>query len=79
MFRVTLDGVIAVYLVIILCSVFFSWFAAEIFRRGKEVRRRKHWVICGICNHVYEDLSKAELSDCPRCGARNEREKILDI
>ena len=79
MFRVTLDGVIAVYLVIILCSVFFSWFAAEVFRRGKESRRRKNFVICGICEQVYEDPSEEEISECPRCGARNEREKIVEI
>lgn len=79
MFRVTLDGIIAVYLVIILCSVFFSWLAAEVFRRGKENLRRKHFVICSICDHVYEDLSTDEISECPRCGARNERERIVEI
>ena len=79
MFQVTLDGVIAVYLVIILCSVFFSWFAAEIFRRGKANRRRKNFVICGICSHIYEDFSEDELSECPRCQAKNERERIVEI
>ena len=79
MFRVSLDGVIVVYVVIILCSVFFSWFAAEVFRRGKENQRRKFFVKCAICEHVYEDVSTEELSECPRCGALNERERIIDI
>jgi rubrerythrin len=79
MIRVTLDGMIAAFLAIILCSVFFSWIAAEVFRRGRESRRRKHFVICGICDHVYEDPSEEELSECPQCGAMNEREKIVEI
>lgn len=79
MFRVTLDGVIAVYLVIILCSVFFSWLAAAVFQAGRAKQRKKHFVICGICDHVYEDLSEEEISECPRCSAKNEREKILEI
>lgn len=79
MFRVTLDGIIIVYVVIILCSVFFSWLAAEVFRVGKENQRRKHFVICSICDLVYEDLSQADLSECPRCGAMNERERIVEI
>lgn len=79
MFRVSLDGIIVVYVIIILCSVFFSWFAAEIFRRGKENQRRKHFVICSICENVYEDRSEEELTECPVCGAANEREKIVEI
>ena len=79
MFHVTLDGVIAVYVVIILCSIFFSWLAAAVFQAGRANQRKKNFVICNICDHVYEDLSDQELSECPRCGARNEREKILEI
>ncbi|MDF1755589.1 MAG: hypothetical protein P1U89_22560 [Verrucomicrobiales bacterium] len=79
MFRVTLDGVIAVYLVIILCSVFFSWLAATVFQAGRAKQRKKNFVICGICDHVYEDLSGEEISECPRCGALNERDTIHEI
>jgi len=79
MFRVTLDSIIAVYLVVILCGVFFSWIAAEVFRHGRESRRRKHFVICGICDHVFEDRSGSDLAECPRCGAMNERERVIEI
>ncbi len=79
MFRVTLDSIIAVYLVVILCGVFFSWVAAEIFRRGRENRRRRNFVICGICDHVFEDPSEDDLAECPRCGAMNERERVIEI
>ncbi len=79
MFQVTLDGIFAVYLVIILCSVFFSWLAAAVFQAGRASLRKKNFVICGICDHVYEDLSGNEITECPRCGARNERAKILEI
>jgi uncharacterized paraquat-inducible protein A len=79
MFPVTLDGMIAVYLVGILCALFFAWLAAEVFRKGRENRRRKHFVICGICDHVFEDPSSHDLAECPRCGAMNERERIIEI
>tara|TARA_R110000850_G_scaffold9033_30_gene33407 strand:+ start:3003 stop:3242 length:240 start_codon:yes stop_codon:yes gene_type:complete len=79
MFRVTLDGMIAVYLVVIMCALFFAWVAAEIFRKGRENRRRKHFVICGICDHVFEDLSDHDIAECPRCGAMNERERVIEI
>ena len=79
MFHVTLDGMIAVYLVGILCALFFAWVAAEIFRKGWENQRRKYFVICGICDHVFEDLSDLDLAECPRCGAMNERERIIEI
>lgn len=79
MFRVTLDGVIVVYVVIILCSVFFSWLAAEVFRRGKANQKRKYTIFCDICDLVYEDLSEVELSECPRCGHLNERQKLTEI
>lgn len=79
MFPVTLDGMIAVYLVGILCALFFAWMAAEIFRKGRENRRRKHFVICGICDHVFEDPSTHDLAECPRCGAMNERERVIEI
>lgn len=79
MFRVTLDGMIAVYLVGILCALFIAWLAAEIFRKGRENQRRKHFVICGICDHVFEDDSELDLAECPRCGAMNERERVIEI
>ncbi len=79
MFRVTLDNMITIYLVVILCIVFFAWVVAEIFRRGRETRRRKNFVVCSICDHVFEDFSEEDLAECPRCGAMNERERIIEI
>ena len=79
MFRVTLDGMIAVFLAVILCSVFFAWIVAEIFQKGRENRRKKHFVICGICDQVFEDPSENELAECPRCGAMNERGRVMEI
>lgn len=70
---------IAVYLVIILLALFLSWLAAEIFRRGREQRKRRHYVICGICDHAFEDISENEVVACPRCGALNERERVIEI
>ena len=79
MFRVSLYNMITIYLVVILCVLFFSWVTALIFRRGRENRRRKHFVVCNICDHVFEDFSEQELAECPQCGAMNERERIIEI
>lgn len=79
MFRVTLDSLIVVYLVILLGSLFLVWVAAEIFQRGREKRRRKNFVICNICEHVFEDDTGKDLVGCPACGALNERENVREI
>ena len=79
MFRMTLDSLIVVYLVILLGGLFLVWVAAELFQRGRDKRRRKNFVVCGICELPFEDTSGEDLVSCPGCGALNERGSVREI
>lgn len=79
MFRVSLDSLIIVYLALLIGFLSLVWIAAEIARLRRERRRRRDFIICGICDHIYEDRSENELVNCPRCGALNERGRVREI
>jgi hypothetical protein len=79
MFRVSLDSLIIVYLALLIGFLSLVWIAAEIARLGRERRRRRDFIICGICDHIYEDRSENQLVNCPRCGALNERGRVQEI
>ena len=79
MIRISLDHLIVVYLAILLGLLFCVWVAAELFQNRRERRRRRDFVICGICDHVFEDRSEKHLLNCPRCGALTERSKVREI
>jgi hypothetical protein len=38
-----------------------------------EKRSLEHRFICRLCLHAYEDLSHVKITQCPHCGAANER------
>ena len=79
MIRISLDNIIVIYLAILLGSLFCIWIASEVFRNRRERRRRRDFVICGICDHIFEDRSEKQLLNCPRCGALTERSKVREI
>lgn len=79
MIRVTLDNIIVIYLAILLGILFCVWVASEVFQNRRERRRRRDFVICGICDHIFEDRSEKHLLNCPRCGALTERSKVREI
>ncbi len=79
MIRVSLDHLIVVYLAILLGVLFCIWVAAELFHTRRERQRRRDFVICGICDHIFEDRSEKHLLNCPRCGALTERSKVREI
>jgi uncharacterized paraquat-inducible protein A len=79
MIRVSLDSLIVVYLSLLLGALFCVWLASEFLATRKERRRRRDFVICGICDHIYEDRSERQIVSCPRCGALNERGKVREI
>jgi len=79
MIRVSLDSLIVVYLAILLGVLFCIWVASELFQTRRERRRRRDFVICGICDHIFEDRSEKHLLNCPRCGALTERGKVREI
>ena len=79
MFRVSLDSLIIVYLALLIGFLSLVWIAAEVRRLRRERRLRRDFIICGICDHVYEDRSENQLVNCPRCGALNERGRVQEI
>ncbi len=79
MIHLTLTHLILVYLVLILGVLFCVWVSGEILRSRRERQMRKNYVICGICDHIYEDRTGKTLLTCPRCGALNERGKVREI
>ncbi|MCB1076856.1 MAG: hypothetical protein KDM64_03415 [Verrucomicrobiae bacterium] len=79
MIRVTLDSLIIVYLAIVLGALFCIWIFSEFKATRLERRRRRDFVICGICDHIFEDRSERRLLNCPRCGALTERTKVREI
>jgi len=30
-------------------------------------------VVCRLCLHAYQQAGRGQISECPKCGARNER------
>ncbi|MBL9152138.1 MAG: hypothetical protein JNK37_06630 [Verrucomicrobiales bacterium] len=79
MIRISLDSLIVLYLAIVLGALFCIWVATEIRANRREQRRRRDYVICGICDHIFEDRSERRLLNCPRCGALTERTKVREI
>ena len=79
MIRISLDNIIVIYLAILLGSLFVTWVVSEVFQSRRERQRRRDFVICGICDHVFEDRSEKQLLNCPRCGALTERSKVREI
>ncbi|HRX55819.1 MAG TPA: hypothetical protein P5016_14990 [Verrucomicrobiales bacterium] len=79
MIRVSLGILVIVYLTFLLGTLAVVWFVAEFLRIGRERQRRQHFVICGLCDHIYEDVSEERLPPCPRCGALNERSRVREI
>lgn len=79
MIRVSLDSLIVVYLAMVLGVLFCTWMVAEWRETRRERRRRRDFVICGICDHIFEDRTERRLLNCPRCGALTERTKVREI
>ena len=79
MIRVELTHLIMIYLAGLLGLLFAVWCATELARVMRERRVRKNFVICEVCDHVYEDASDGQFSQCPECGRMNERSGVREI
>jgi hypothetical protein len=79
MIRISLDSLIVVYLAIVLGALFCIWVVSEMRATRRERQRRRDMVICGICDHIFEERSERRLLNCPRCGALTERTKVREI
>jgi len=79
MIRVSLDMLIVIYLTILLGVLFFVWVTGSFISARREQRRRRSFIICNICDHIYEDHTDKEIVQCPACHAKNERERVQEI
>lgn len=79
MVRVDLQTMIVIYLLTMLGILALVWVGTEINRDRRERRRRRDYVICDICDHIFEDSSEKSLLSCPKCGRLNERGRVREI
>ena len=66
------DLVVAVVMGSMFLVVLFS-FISRIHRVQGRASASARTVVCRLCLHAYQQEDRAKLSECPQCGARNER------
>jgi predicted Zn-ribbon and HTH transcriptional regulator len=71
--RVTLSGLVFVYLATSLGGVLISWLLHTWRKRRREAAVLRHRLRCTICSLEFEDRTSTLLPRCPRCGSLNER------
>lgn len=76
MIRLSLPGLVFVYLLVFLATIFVIWIGYEMARRFREGRSQRHRLRCAICSMEFEDRTPTVLPRCPRCGSLNERFRI---
>ena len=66
----------------VVCVIFGACFLVLIFtavsrilHARSESRSLADRFICRLCLHAYEDHSHTKITDCPQCGAANERDR----
>ena len=79
MFQISLTKILVAYLVIILVMLFGVWIIREWARKRREKKERRHRFICNICGGTYEDKTRNDITECPDCGALNERAWLSDL
>lgn len=62
-------GLVAGSMLLVLLFAFIS----RGHRLGGRARVSARIVICRLCLHAYQQSGREPLSDCPKCGARNQR------
>ena len=43
------------------------------YRRQSRARAVLRTVVCRLCLHAYQEPERGQISECPQCGARNEK------
>jgi uncharacterized paraquat-inducible protein A len=76
MIKLEFSIAVAVYIILTACLVLLAWVVFE--KRGvlKQFSSEKDlfWQ-CAICTYVYVDSRHTKISQCPRCGSYNKKEK----
>ena len=52
--------------------VFFAFISSGYRHRGR-AKSHANTVVCRLCLHAYQVEDSGLVSECPKCGARNER------
>lgn len=79
MIRVSLTGLIFIYLFCFSGLVFGYWIYFWLQRKRREHRALRHRLRCTLCSCEFEDASAEPLPCCPRCGQPNERVRIRTL
>ena len=79
MIRVTLTMLIFIYLTGALTAIFGLWLWTQWGRWWRERRSLHHRLRCALCSYEFEDRTKTELPQCPRCGSLTERDKFRSL
>ena len=66
------DLVVAVVFGSMFIVLLFS-FISRTHRLQAKASASAKTVVCRLCLYAYQQKDKAKLSECPECGARNER------
>ncbi|MFH1853976.1 MAG: hypothetical protein ABH815_01545 [Candidatus Omnitrophota bacterium] len=76
MIKVEFSFAIAVYMFLTVFLIFIIWLFTEKKKTLKLLssENRFFWQ-CNICTYVYIDSRHNTISQCPRCGSYNEKEK----
>lgn len=79
MIQTSLTNFILYNLCGLLLGLGLLWLVRVMHTRILEHRRRRHRVVCGICGHLFEDLSRESTVDCPACHRKVERQQLLEL
>jgi rRNA maturation endonuclease Nob1 len=77
--RVSLGVLVLIFLAIMVGPIFGLWLLNEYRRSSRERAAFRHVLRCAMCALEFEDRSDLDLPRCPRCGALNERQRLLRI
>lgn len=77
MIKIEFSLAIALYVILVLCSIFISWMIVDKKRNlpGPSSPEKDFFWQCGTCTYVYIDTTHGTISTCPRCGSYNKREE----
>ena len=62
------------------CPLVLCWMGALVVRmREREKEERRCKFVCNICGGPYLDSTRDDITECPNCGALNERLGLSDL
>ena len=79
MIKLTIVGLVLIYLAVVMAIIGIAWLAA--LRRAARLRRRESLekISCRACGHVFIDRSSSRFATCPHCGRPGERDPWANV